>query len=275
MAEMVSTRIHVSDGLPSSREKAPDVLINALCGAIPSMLYAVAMPLVAASASAVQVVELMAIVGVFVACLLSVASRASAAFRAYRAPVLACVIAVCLAGIVFIAPAREGAFAVVNCTLSHVNEEFNTYFSLLASGQTIATSTVFAVLAGVLSGVLSWAFSRTRTSGVVLLVVVMYGALSMRLNMGMAALGSSLAITAWLLQCRFSQLRYSKLTTSYFVGLIVLVLVSNFGIMIAASALYKPVPQISYVSQSIERAVDSVRFGSDSLPRGNLAKRRS
>ena len=272
MAETVSTRIHVSEGLPSSQEKAPDVLINALCGAIPSMLYAVAIPLVVASASAVQVVELMAIVGVFVACLLSVASRASAAFRAYRVPVLACVIAVCLAGIVFIAPAREGAFAVVNCTLSHVNEEFNAYFSLLASGQTIATSTVFAVLAGVLSGVLSWAFSRTRTSGVVLLVVVMYGALSMRLNMGMAALGSSLAITAWLLQCRFSQLRYSKLTTSYFVGLIVLVLVSNFGIMIAASALYKPVPQISHVSQSIERAVDSVRFGSDSLPRGNIAK---
>lgn len=272
MAEIVSTRIHVSDSLPSSREKAPDVLINALCGAIPSMLYAVAIPLVAASASAVQVVELMAIVGVFVACLLSIASRASAAFRAYRVPVLACVIAVCLAGIVFIAPAREGAFAVVNYTLSHVNEEFNAYFSLLASGQTIATSAVFAVLAGVLAGVLSWAFSRTRTSGVVLLVVVMYGALSMRLNMGMAALGSSLAITAWLLQCRFSQLRYSKLTTSYFVGLIVLVLVSNFGIMIAASALYKPVPQISHVSQSIERAVDSVRFGSDSLPRGNLAK---
>lgn len=272
MAEIVSTRIHVSDGLPSSREKAPDVLINALCGAIPSMLYAVAIPLVVASASAVQVVELMAIVGVFVACLLSIASRASAAFRAYRVPVLACVIAVCLAGIVFIAPAREGAFAVVNYTLSHVNEEFNAYFSLLASGQTIATSAVFAVLAGVLAGVLSWAFSRTRTSGVVLLVVVMYGALSMCLNMGMAALGSSLAITAWLLQCRFSQLRYSKLTTSYFVGLIVLVLVSNFGIMIAASALYKPAPQISHVSQSIERAVDSVRFGSDSLPRGNLAK---
>ena len=89
MAEIVSTRIHVSDGLPSSREKAPDVLINALCGAIPSMLYAVAIPLVVASTSAVQVVELMAIVGVFVACLLSIASRVSAAFRAYRVPVLA------------------------------------------------------------------------------------------------------------------------------------------------------------------------------------------
>ena len=236
------------------------------------MLYAVAIPLVAASASTLQVVELMAIVGVFVACLLSVANRASAAFRAYRVPVLACVIAVCLAGIVFIAPAREGAFAMVNCTLSHINEEFNAYFDLLANGQTVATSTVFAVLAGVLVGVLSWALSRARISGVVLLATVIYGAFSMRLNMGMAAFGSSLAITAWLLQCRFSQLRYSKLTTSYFVGLIVLVFVSNFVILFAVSALYKPMPQISHVSQSIERAVDSVRFGSDSLPRGNLAK---
>lgn len=199
MAETVNARIYVSEGLPSPREKAPYVLIDALCEAIPSMLYAVAIPLVAASASAVQVVELMAIVGVFAACLLSVASRASASFRAYRVPVLACVIAVCLAGIVFIAPAREGAFAMVNCTLSHVNEEFNAYFGLIANGQTVATSTAFAVLAGVLVGVLSWTFSRVRTSGVVLLAVVLYGAFSMRLNMGMAALGSSLAITAWLL----------------------------------------------------------------------------
>ena len=272
MAETVNARIHVSEDLPSPREKAPYVLIDALCGAIPSMLYAVAIPLVAASASAVQVVELMAIVGVFVACLLSVANGASASFRAYRVPVLACVIAVCLAGIVFIAPAREGAFAVVNCTLSHVNEEFDAYFGLIANGQTVATSTVFAVLTGVLVGVLSWTFSRVRTSGVVLLAVVLYGAFSMRLSMGMAALGSSLAITAWLLQCRFSQLRYSKLTTSYFVGLIVLVLVSNFVVMAAVSALYKPVSQISHVSQSIERAADGVRFGSDSLPLGNLAK---
>lgn len=272
MAEMVSTHIHTSESLLSSREKSSHVLIHALCGAIPSMLYAVAIPLVAASASTLQVVELMAIVGVFVACLLSIANRASAAFRAYRVPVLACVIAVCLAGIVFIAPAREGAFAMVNCTLSHINEEFNAYFDLLANGQTVATSTLFAVLAGVLVGVLSWAFSRTRISGVVLLATVIYGAFSMRLNLGMAAFGSSLAITAWLLQCRFSQLRYSKLTTSYFVGLIVLVFVSNFVILFAVSALYKPMPQISHVSQSIERAVDSVRFGSDSLPRGNLAK---
>lgn len=272
MAETVNARIHVSEDLPSPREKAPYVLIDALCGAIPSILYAVAIPLVAASASAVQVVELMAIVGVFVACLLSVASGASAFFRAYRVPMLACLIAMCLAGIVFIAPAREGAFAMVNCTLSHVNEEFNAYFGLIANGQTVATSTVFAVLAGVLVGVLSWTFSRVRTSGVVLLAVVLYGAFSMRLNMGMAALGSSLAITAWLLQCRFSQLRYSKLTTSYFVHLVVLVLVSNFVIMAAVSALYKPVSQISHVSQSIERAADGVRFGSDSLPLGNLAK---
>lgn len=272
MAEMVSTHIHTSESILSSREKSSHVLIHALCGAIPSMLYAVAIPLVAASASTLQVVEIMAIVGVFVACLLSVANRASAAFRAYRVPVLACVIAVCLAGIVFIAPAREGAFAMVNCTLSHINEEFNAYFDLLANGQTVATSTVFAVLAGVLVGVLSWALSRARISGVVLLATVIYGAFSMRLNMGMAAFGSSLAITAWLLQCRFSQLRYSKLTTSYFVGLIVLVFVSNFVILFAVSALYKPAPQISHVSQSIERAVDSVRFGSDSLPRGNLAK---
>ena len=272
MAEMVSTHIHTSESILSSREKSSHVLIHALCGAIPSMLYAVAIPLVAASASTLQVVELMAIVGVFVACLLSVANRASAAFRAYRVPVLACVIAVCLAGIVFIAPAREGAFAMVNCTLSHINEEFNAYFDLLANGQTVATSTVFAVLAGVLVGVLSWALSRARISGVVLLATVIYGAFSMRLNLGMAAFGSSLAITAWLLQCRFSQLRYSKLTTSYFVGLIVLVFVSNFVILFAVSALYKPMPQISHVSQSIERAVDGVRFGSDSLPRGNLAK---
>ena len=272
MAEMVSTHIHTSESILSSREKSSHVLIHALCGAIPSMLYAVAIPLVAASASTLQVVELMAIVGVFIACLLSVANRASAAFRAYRVPVLACVIAVCLAGIVFIAPAREGAFAIVNCTLSHINEEFNAYFDLLANGQTVATSTVFAVLAGVLVGVLSWALSRARISGVVLLATVIYGAFSMRLNMGMAAFGSSLAITAWLLQCRFSQLRYSKLTTSYFVGLIVLVFVSNFVILFAVSALYKPMPQISHVSQSIERAVDGVRFGSDSLPRGNLAK---
>ena len=272
MAEMVSTHIQTSESILSSREKSSHVLTHALCGAIPSMLYAVAIPLVAASASTLQVVELMAIVGVFVACLLSVANRASAAFRAYRVPVLACVIAVCLAGIVFIAPAREGAFAMVNCTLSHINEEFNAYFDLLANGQTVATSTVFAVLAGVLVGVLSWALSRARISGVVLLATVIYGAFSMRLNMGMAAFGSSLAITAWLLQCRFSQLRYSKLTTSYFVGLIVLVFVSNFVILFAVSALYKPAPQISHVSQSIERAVDSVRFGSDSLPRGNLAK---
>lgn len=272
MAEMTSARIQVSEGLPAPREKASHIFIDALCGAIPSMLYAVAIPLVAASASTMQVVGLMAIVGIFVACLLGVASRASTAFRAYRMPVIVCVVAACVVGIVFIAPAREAAFAVVNCTLSHVNEEFNAYFGLLANGQTVAASSVFAVLAGVLVGVLSWAFSRVRTSSAVLLAVVLYGAFSMRLNMGMATIGSSFAITAWLLQARFSQLRYSKLTIPYFVGLIAIILVSNFVIMATVSALYKPVPQISNASQSIENTVDRVRFGSDSLPQGNLTK---
>lgn len=272
MAETMGTRIHVSDGLPAPREKVSHVLIDALCGAIPSMLYAIAIPLVATSASTVHVVELMAIVGVFVACLLNVASKTSTAFQAYRVPVLACVIATCIAGIVFIAPAREGAFAALNCTLSHANEEFNAYFGLLANGQTVATSPVFAVLAGVLAGILSWALSRVRISSVVLLAVVLYATFSMRLNMGMAAVGSSFAVTAWLLQCRFSQLRYSKLTTGYFTGLIVIILISNFAIMATVLAFYKPAPQISHASQSVERAVDDVRFGSDSLPQGNLAK---
>ena len=272
MAEMTSARIQVSEGLPAPREKTSHVVIDALCGAIPSMLYAVAIPLVAASASTMQVVGLMAIVGIFVACLLGMASRASTAFRAYRMPVIVCVVAACVVGIVFIAPAREAAFAVVNCTLSHVNEEFNAYFGLLANGQTVAASSVFAVLAGVLAGVLSWAFSRVRTSSAVLLAVVLYGAFSMRLDMGMAAVGSSFAITAWLLQARFSQLRYSKLTTTYFVVLIMLIFVLNFAIMAAASILYKPAPQISHASQSIENALDRARFGSDSLPQGNLAK---
>lgn len=272
MAETTSARIQVSEGLPAPREKTSHIVIDALCGAIPSMLYAVAMPLVAASASTVQVVELMAIAAVFVACLLSVTNRASTVFQAYRVPVLACVIAACILGIVFIPSAREAAFAVVNCTLSHANEEFNAYFGLLANGQTVATSSMFAVLAGVLVGVASWAFSRVRTSSAVLLAVVLYGAASMRLNMGMATVGSFLVITAWLIQCRFSQLRYSKLTTSYFVVLIMLIFVLNFAIMAAASILYKPVPQISHASQSIESALDRARFGSDSLPQGNLAK---
>ena len=51
-----------------------------------------------------------------------------------------------------------------------------------------------------------------------------------------------------------------------------LIFVSNFAIMATVSALYKPVPQISNASQSIENTVDRVRFGSDSLPQGNLAK---
>ena len=272
MAETMSARIQVSEGLPAPREKAFHVVIDALCGAIPSVLYAVAVPLVTASASTVQVIELMAIVGVFVVCLLSVLNRASTAFQAHRVPVLACVIAVCVVGIVFIAPAREAAFAVVNCALSHANEEFNAYFGLFANGQTLATSPVFAVLAGVFVGVVSWAFSLVRVSSVVLLAVVLYGAASMRLNMGMATVGSFLAITAWLLQCRFSQLRYSKLTTSYFVVLIMLIFVLNFAIFAAASILYKPVPQISHASQLIESAIDRARFGSDSLPQGNIAK---
>lgn len=272
MAETMSARIQVSEGLPAPREKTSHVVIDALCGAIPSIIYAVAMPLVASSAATMQVVGLMAIAGVFVACLLSVANKASTTFQTYRTPVVAGVVAACVMSIVFIAPARDAAFAVVNCTLSHANEEFNAYFGLLANGQTVATSHAFAVFAGVLAGVLSWAFSRVRTSSAVLLAVVLYGALSMRLDMGMAAVGSSFAITAWLIQCRFSQLRYSKLTTTYFVVLIMLIFVLNFAIMAAASILYKPAPQISHASQSIENALDRARFGSDSLPQGNLAK---
>ncbi len=272
MAETMSARIQVSEGLPAPREKTSHVVIDALCGAIPSIIYAVAMPLVASSAATMQVVGLMAIAGIFVACLLSVANKASTTFQTYRTPVVAGVVAACVMSIVFIAPARDAAFAVVNCALSHANEEFNAYFGLLANGQTVATSHAFAVFAGVLAGVLSWAFSRVRTSSAVLLAVVLYGAFSMRLNMGMAAVGSSFAITAWLIQCRFSQLRYSKLTTTYFVVLIMLIFVLNFAIMATVSALYKPVPQISHASQSIENALDRARFGSDSLPQGNLAK---
>ena len=168
--------------------------------------------------------------------------------------------------------ARWGFYACANAVIARVNSIFGLYIPLVAGAGMLCEAVPLAVLAGVFAGAFGWLFANLSVSWPTLLIIVICGTGSMCLWLGDSAVSMALGVAGWLVQCRARELRGSTVSLSQvFVGLGGLC--AACGVLFALTAsLVQPLPELSAMSASAAKAVQSVRFGEDTLPEGDLSQ---
>lgn len=168
--------------------------------------------------------------------------------------------------------ARWGFYACANAVIARINSIFGLYIPLVAGAGMLCEAVPLAVLAGVFAGAFGWLFANLSVSWPTLLIIVICGTGSMCLELGDSAVSMALGVAGWLVQCRARELWGSTVSLSQvFVGLGGLC--AACGVLFALTAsLVQPLPELSAMSASAAKAVQSIRFGEDTLPEGDLSQ---
>ncbi len=169
-------------------------------------------------------------------------------------------------------PARAGFYAFINVIIAHLNSIFGLYLPLVAGAGLLCESMVFSLLGGLFAGSCSWLFASLTVSWPTLLIVVVCGVESMVLQLGDSAVAMALGVAGWLVQCRAYELQGSTVRlTQVVVGLGGLC--AACGILFSlTSAFVQPIPALSTMSSAVFGAIEEFRFGSDTLPEGDLSQ---
>ena len=252
------------------KHKADSRFFAGASSAFPAALLAAMVPALAAGCITQTVLISMLATGLLMAAGLGFAECYLANKRRVR--YFAFAVALVSALVMLIVPsAREGLFSLHNAVVCGFDDAYGTYFHLAGSGNLVAGSVLFGVGAGLLSGVLSWAATRTKITGITLISIVILCGGCIKLNLGAGAVAAALGLGAWLSQCRFAQLRGSSYPASFaIVG--ALSSIALCAVFFAAFlALYTPNPAVSSQYSTFEKNVDEIRYGCDTLPQGNIA----
>lgn len=171
-----------------------------------------------------------------------------------------------------VSSARWGFYACANAVIARINSIFGLYIPLVAGAGMLCEAVPLAVLAGVFAGAFGWLFANLSVSWPTLLIIVICGTGSMCLQLGDSAVSMALGVAGWLVQCRARELWGSTVSISQvFVGLGGLC--AACGVLFALTAsLVQPLPELSAMSASAAKAVQSIRFGEDTLPEGDLSQ---
>lgn len=163
---------------------------------------------------------------------------------------------------------RAGLFGFANQLIARFDDVFNAYVPLLpATGE--ASGWLFFVLAGLGAALGANVLVRRRMALTLTALLFPLGAAALWLQAGQAILAFAAGFAAWLLVWRAAlggtaaTLRGLTLTLAS----ACLMLVVGAGV----AALYEPNATVDQAREGLVEAVDTLRFGTDSLPEGNLA----
>ena len=210
-----TSTVYLSAETPG-KHKSSTKLADAVSSIIPAAMLAAMLTVISAGCLTQAVLACSLAASLFVACALGAAS----CFAKSRRYVGYAAFAVCLVSVflTLAAPSiREGLFALYNGVVYCFDEVYGAYVGLASSGELVAGSIPFGICFGALSGSLSWAVTRLRTSSFTLLTVIILCGGCLKFGCGMGLLGSALGLCAWLSQCRLTQLRGSSYPL-YYVG---------------------------------------------------------
>ena len=185
------------------------------------------------------------------------------------AMIVASAVLICM---LMLTPARADFYAFMNVIIAHLNSIFGLYLPLVAGAGLLCESMVFCLLGGLFAGSSSWLFVSLSVSWPTLLIVVVCGVESMALQLGDSAVAMALGVAGWLVQCRAYELRGSTVRLSQVVvGLGGLC--AACGVLFSlTSAFVQPIPALSAMSSAAAVAIEEFRFGSDTLPEGDLSR---
>ena len=169
-------------------------------------------------------------------------------------------------------PARAGFYAFINVIIAHLNSIFGLYLPLVAGAGLLCESMTFSLLGGLFAGSCSWLFVSLSVSWPTLLIVVVCGVESMVLQLGDSAVAMALGVAGWLVQCRTCELQGS--TVRLFQVVVGLGgLCAACGVLFLLTTMFvQPMPALSAMSSTAVSAIDKFRFGSDTLPEGDLSQ---
>ena len=185
---------------------------------------------------------------------------------------MASAILVCaaLAAALVLPDARSGLFCLFNGIISHFNHVFGTWAGLIPGHGVVCGSPAFGACFGVVVGVVSCAVTRLRVTSVSLLIVVTLCATTTLLGLGNAPIGCGLAVAGWLTHCRAEQLRHSARSLASLAIGAVTGAAGVAGVFALCCWLYAPAPAVDALRADVAQAADQARYGSDSLPQGDL-----
>lgn len=243
-----------------------------LLSALPPVLFSLMFCLLVAACFSVDSLTAMAVASVATALVASLSGRLVSFVRENVALLLAALVVVLVALIVVIPASRAGLFAFCNALIDHFDDAFSFYVPLLSSGGLVSGSMLFGGLFGALVGLLSWSLSRQPNPVVTLLFVVVTCGVSLFLSLGYGPAGIVLGVCAWLMTCRFIQLRSSSYSTWSLVLDVVLFFAGCFVAVALLSWLYSPAAFVDNVRNGILGGFDEICYGHDTLPEGDLSR---
>ena len=166
--------------------------------------------------------------------------------------------------------ARWGFYACVNTVIARINSICELYIPLVADAGLLCEAVSLAVLAGMFAGSLAWLFANLSVSWPTLSIVAICGAGSMALQLGDSAMSMALGVAGWLVQRRARELRGSTVGLPQVLFGLGGLCAACGGLFALTVALVQPLPEVSAMSASAVKAAQSVRFGDDTLPEGDL-----
>lgn len=166
--------------------------------------------------------------------------------------------------------ARWGFYACVNTVIARINSICELYIPLVADAGLLCEAVSLAVLAGMFAGSLAWLFANLSVSWPTLSIVAICGAGSMALQLGDTAMSMALGVAGWLVQRRARELRGSTVGLPQVLFGLGGLCAACGGLFALVVALVQPLPEVSTMSASAVKAAQSVRFGDDTLPEGDL-----
>ena len=185
-----------------------------------------------------------------------------------RAAAVAAVAA--LVAVLAVPDCRVGLFSLANGVISRIDDAYGAYLPLIAAGGTVASSALFGVLLGLLAGLGCWALTRLGAP-FSLLALLVFAAGCLRVGAGAGLPGAALCLFGWLLHCRGAQQRRA---VSGPAGLLADVLAAAAGVALATGlcfAAFTPQAALDDLHRSVLDAVETARYGDDTLPEGDLS----
>ena len=233
-------------------------------------LFACALPLLLARCMTASVLAAMLVSAI--ACTSALSAVAAVRAQRSRSPFIALVVTfAAFAAILAVPSARESLFSLANGVISRYDDVFSLYVPLVANTGLVAGDVAFGVLAGLASGALAHIATTLRLPGLTLLVFLLVCGSTMRLSLGFLVLGCFCGVAGWLMQCRLQQLRGSTYSLGTLIVSICTGAVGSIVVFAVCAFVYAPVPAVSESYSALTGAIDQARFGSDSLPEGNLS----
>lgn len=164
---------------------------------------------------------------------------------------------------------RDGLFEFGNQLITRYDEVFNAYVPLLPA-PTQASGWLFYALAGVMTALVIDLLVRRRMAVATTLVVFVVGAVGLWLHTGQALPALIVSLIGWAIVWRGS---LGGTTTSLRAAVFAACSAAVALVLaVGVSSAYEPNPAVDRVREGFVETVDTLRFGSDTLPEGDLTK---